>query len=231
MAGTPVLITTTTKINIDPDMETRTIYINVDTSEEQTRKIIEHALFLESNPEAKKVSEEISRKAKILKIWFRTLKKYDVLIPPDIAEEVKKEFLKLPPTIRARRDFKKLLFFIEAFTVLHQYVRERTVIDGKEYLIASKQDWLIVKQHILPYILKQSHGLTELHEKILLFIREKISVTAKELAQEMGISIDYARKLLNKLAESGIIEVDTSRRPYRYFILGEETEGGLWSYG
>ena len=230
--GTPVLITTTTSINVDPDMETRTMYINIDISEEQTRKIIDHVIDLESNPEAKKKLHEIKEKARLLRIWFRLLRKYDVIIPPDIANEVKQEFLKLPPSIRARRDIKKLLYFIEAFTVLHQHTREKKVIDGQEYLVADTHDWELVKEHVLPYIMKQTHGLTELHDKILSLIEKKKTITVKELAKELKISPDYARKLLNKLAESGFIEVNTVSRPYKYYIPRETEEEGenLWNY-
>lgn len=227
VTGTPVLITTTTSISIDPDMETRTIYVNIDTSEEQTKRIIEHVAEIESNVELRRKQLEVKEKAKILRYWFKTLKKYDVIVPSEIVEEVKKEFTKLPVTIRARRDFKKLLYFIEVFTILHQNNRERVDVDGREYLVASKDDWEIVKKHIFPYILKQTHGLTELHDKVLSILQKKRVITAKDLASELRVSPDYARKLLNNLAEKGIIGIDTKTRPYKYFIPSEE-EGFKW---
>ncbi len=220
--GTPVLITTTTSISIDPDMETRTIYVNIDTSEEQTKRIIEHVAEMESNVELRKKQLEVKEKAKILRYWFKTLRKYDVIVPPEIVEEVKKEFTKLPVTIRARRDFKKILYFIEAFTILHQHIRERVNIDGREYLVASKDDWEIVKKHILPHLLKQTRGLTELHDKILKILQRRREITVKDLAKELRVSSDYARKLLNNLAEKGLIGVNTSARPYKYFYLDED---------
>lgn len=227
VVGTPVLITTTTSISIDPDMETRTVYVNIDTSEEQTKKIMEYIAEIESSIRLRRRQLEVKEKARVLKYWFKTLKRYDVIIPPEIVEEVKKKFTERPVTIRVRRDFKKVLFFIEAFTILHQNNRERREIDGREYLIASWEDWLIVKKHILPYILKQTWGLTELHDKVLAILEKKRTITVRELAKEMKISSDYARKLLNNLVEKGIIDVDMKSRPYRYFIPSEE-EGFKW---
>jgi hypothetical protein len=50
VVGTPVLITTTTAVSIDEDMENRTFYVSIDTSDEQTRRIIEYEKKRASDP-------------------------------------------------------------------------------------------------------------------------------------------------------------------------------------
>ncbi len=211
--GTPVVITTTTRISIDEDMETRTLFINLDESPEQTKKVIEHIKRLETSIEEKEKKRELAKKAKVLKLFFRTLKKYDVIIPEELLDGIE-----IPLTVRARRDFKKIVNFIKAYAVLHQHTREKISVNGVEYIVASREDLELVEKYVLPSIRIQTQNLTEKHIKALAVVESLKTVTARELAEEMSISYRYAKKLLDDLAEKGLLIVDTKSKPYKYSL-------------
>jgi hypothetical protein len=146
VVGTPVLITTTTAVSIDEDMENRTFYVSIDTSDEQTRRIIEYEKKRASDPNFIALLKEKKEKAKLIKLFFKTLQKYPVYIPEELLDDLSGE---LPLTIRARRDFNKLISTIMAVAVLHQHDREKIEINGEKYIVATKEDVDFVKKWFL----------------------------------------------------------------------------------
>ncbi|RLE94994.1 MAG: hypothetical protein DRN04_01835, partial [Thermoprotei archaeon] len=140
-------------------------------------------------------------------------KKYDVIIPEELLDGIE-----IPLTVRARRDFKKIVNFIKAYAVLHQHTREKISVNGVEYIVASREDLELVEKYVLPSIRIQTQNLTEKHIKALAVVESLKTVTARELAEEMSISYRYAKKLLDDLAEKGLLIVDTKSKPYKYSL-------------
>ncbi|MCD6084817.1 MAG: hypothetical protein J7J20_04675 [Desulfurococcales archaeon] len=228
LAGVPVLITTTTAVQIDEDMENRTFYISPDTSEGQTRRVIEYEMMA-ATPEGKRKLKEAEEKARILRLWFRTLKKYDVIVPPELSAELASA---LPLTVRVRRDFRKLLAAVMAIAVLSQHKREKVVFDGKEYLIAEREDVEYVRRWFLPSISEQIEGLTENLKKVLECIsrlgKQYVTTTDVEMRKCVNVGPKQLRRYLESLVEKGFLTVDTKTRPYKYYL--SEEGGGLESF-
>ena len=229
--GTPIVITTTTRVELDPDMASRTVFINLDTSQDQTKRILEYHTELATNIEMIKKLKEIERKERALRIFFKTLKKYRVLLPEDV-KELLNEF---PLTIRARRDWPRVLAFIKAHAVLNQYRRSVIEVDGEEILLANEEDIEFVKKFILEDVKKQSLELLKIHEEVLKVVIELIRegrsfVTVRDVHEKLrSYSRDYVRKILESLVDRGFLIVDTKTKPYRYMLTIEENQG-LESY-
>ena len=228
LVGTPVFLTTTTAVTIDEDMENRTFYVTPDTSEQQTRRILEHLARLVSDPEYIKRGKEIEAKARLLRFFFRDLRPVKVIIPRDYV----KELMEALPTdsVRVRRDFKKLLAAVMAMAALHQHSREKVEIDGEEYVVAAREDLEYVKRWMLGDISLQARGFKEVDfkalecmEKLGLGMDSEKPATASDKALQActGSSARHLRRVLNHLVDLGILAKDEKGRPHKYLIIPE----------
>jgi len=216
LKGTPLIITTTTAVQLDQDIETRTFYIEPDPSEEQTKRIREFYITLESSLELKEKELEIKEKAKKIRLFFRLLKPYDVIIPREYLERLLGD---LPLVVRARRDDKKLIAAVKALAVLNQFKRKRVKDShGREFLVADIEDIEYVEKWLKGPLRKQMLEIREIHERILVACPLEGTFTAREIAEKVKVSYRHTKRVLDDLVEKGFLIVDTKTKPYKYAV-------------
>ncbi|RLF02013.1 MAG: hypothetical protein DRJ59_04710 [Thermoprotei archaeon] len=216
LKGTPCIITTTTAPELDPDIESRILYIEPDPSPQQTRQIMELYERLETSLELKEKEAEIKEKAKYVRLYFMLLKPYDVIIPPELFRKLVED---IPMVVRARRDVKKLIAAVKAMAVLRQFNRQRVKDSrGREYLVAEKEDVDYVLTWLKEALKRQMLELREQHVKVLETVPQTGTITAREVAEKLGIPYRTAKAYLDALVEKGLLCCDTKSRPYKYFV-------------
>lgn len=134
--GIPVFISTSTNFNIDPETLNRTFLMQVDESEEQTKRIISHIFesyrTLNIND---KWETEVRELEKLVEIYSGLCHQItDIIIPFG-----KKIMNRIPTSqITIRRDLQKILNLTCVIAFLHASNRTRIQdVDGKTFLIGS----------------------------------------------------------------------------------------------
>jgi uncharacterized protein YerC len=126
--GYPFFWTTTTKVALSQDITDRCIEICIDESEEQTRKIAEFIVKLDSDYELKEKIEGFENGCfKIFRnyLWDKTPDRCKVVIPFMVL--VGEELLKYELPVKFRRDIRKLIALIKAHAILNW--RDRVKVD------------------------------------------------------------------------------------------------------
>ncbi|MDA2918354.1 hypothetical protein MYX76_02465 [Desulfobacterota bacterium AH_259_B03_O07] len=165
-----VILETTTERTIHPENETRVFTLNIDDSDEQTKRVLK--------TEAKDAEGIIGDRATIDKkyrIWrcaYKMLNTHEVKVP--FADELARIF----PTdlIRARRDFPAVILLIKTRALVHQMQREK--IGNK--LIAQYEDLEGVKDLILEVLKPNLTKLTSNELKVLEIIKNNVDLDQKK---------------------------------------------------
>lgn len=126
--GYPFFWTTTTKVALSQDITDRCVEICVDESEEQTRRIAEFILKLDSDYEfGEKIEGFENGCFKIFRnyLWEKTPDRCRVVIP--FIELVGRELLKYELPVKFRRDIRKLVALVKAHAILRW--RDRVKVD------------------------------------------------------------------------------------------------------
>ncbi|MEE8209129.1 MAG: DUF3854 domain-containing protein, partial [bacterium] len=133
--GPAAFIETTTRPHLHPENETRTFDLFLDESEKQTEAIFDAQ-------DRRYLGQGTDADGRLV-IWRnaqRLLKVTPVTIPYVTA-------IRFPPKpLRVRRDRLRVLAMIEACTILHQFQRERKEVNECAYLVASLDDYAIVRE-------------------------------------------------------------------------------------
>lgn len=186
-------ISTTTKLSLHQEMETRVIDLYTDESERQTKEILK--------AEADEVdSEPAQTRRRLVQAALYQLQILDAGIP--FASLLSECF----PTgkVRARRDFPKLLSLIRASALLHQ--RQREVVGGK--VLASIEDYRVAKEIADVIIAQTLKDLSPQEEQILDIIRamQDEEVTVRKLYKNVtGITNQRLKNIVGQLREKGFI--------------------------
>lgn len=173
--GPTGLITTTTKVALHPENETRLLSIPIDDTPEQTRGVLRALAADEVAP------PELGRWV-ALQEWLGA-SDHRVQIPYAgvLAELVP------PVAVRLRRDFGAILNLIRAHTVLHQATRER---DSHGWIVATVADYTAVRELVADLV---SEGVEATVPPI---VRETVeTVLGAESAE--GISVGQLARRLN----------------------------------
>jgi hypothetical protein len=165
--GPTGLITTTTRIALHPENETRLLSIPITDTPEQTRDVM---LAL-----AKDVVEPPDMARWIALQEWLTVAEHRVTVPfaKTLAELVP------PIAVRLRRDFGALLNLIRAHALLHQAVRER---DEHGRIIAMVEDYAVVRGLIADLV---SEGV---EATVPAIVRETVHAVERT-GREQGVSI------------------------------------------
>ena len=201
--GVPVFLSTTTAASADDETLNRIVILSVDESKEQTRKILEQEAreYMDIEDKWKPAPEIVEVLASLL-IW-------PVLIP--YAELLAKAFP--ADTVKARRDFRKLLNLITACTFLHQH--QRPFIQDpsnklKTFILATTADLAMVMDLADKSLRQTLLNLLERHLRVLSTFRPKEDklerfLTAGQVAAECGLSVRRARDILRELHNKGFL--------------------------
>jgi len=149
-------VETTTKSQLHTENQTRLFDLYLDQSEKQTKKI----LFAKTKIIDK---EQVEKQNRIFQAMQTLLNPFDVYIPYD-------EYLAMNfpfNLVRIRRDFPRFLILIKTICLLHQYQRDTIIINGKEYLKATVQDYEIAYNIAKVILVQTLKELTPRQEAIL----------------------------------------------------------------
>lgn len=219
IVGKPItIITTAIGVPIE-EIKNRFLLIDLDESEDQTKKIMERQAQISITGKKEKYAE-------IIKESLSKLKRVEVLIPEWVSKIV--EYMPRKDVLRWRREFPRFLEIIKCSAALHQYQREK--IRGK--IIANEQDYEIARD-VIGKIAASSgiEGLTHreknAYEIIKKFYEEhKKGCTKSEIRAFNPIYSDRGwEKMINKLSEKKLLSLrletnpDTNRKVFYYYPI------------
>ena len=173
--GPTGLITTTTKIALHPENETRLLSIPITDTPAQTKDVMLALAHEAVQP------PDVTRWV-ALQEWL-TVAEHRVTIPFSIALAQ----LVPPIAVRLRRDFGALLNLVRSHALLHQAVRER---DDHGRIVATTEDYSVVRELIVDLV---SEGV---EATVSATVRETVRSVA-EAAREEGLSIAQLAGAIN----------------------------------
>lgn len=193
--GKPVMIVTSLNASIDEEGQRRWDSLRIDTSEKLTVAVKKKILFRASGKNNHDRDESIRHVVKYL------LTPYSVIIP--FAEELEKF---LPNNLIMRTQTKKLLDYIKASAVLHQWQREK---DEQGRLIATWFDYDYAR--FVFTVLKDVEGVTlnSAEEEFIEFLRtqSKPILVREAVEQFKKRSTAWVYSHLDSFVLKGLIEV------------------------
>lgn len=188
-------VSTTTRVTLSEEDETRILDMFLDESEKQTKLILE--------AQAKPVDDErVGRAKRVAQAALWQLECIPVEVPYSLL--LAKRF----PTkkLRARRDFPKLLALIRACCLLHQAQRGMNQ-NGK--LVATVQDYAIVRDLAKIVLSATLKGMTPQEEQVLDHILQSLKneeFTVRNLRDSHpAISYDRLKKIVTQLRDKGTL--------------------------
>jgi hypothetical protein len=178
------------------------IILNTDESHEQTEKILRAQAERAKVIPGTKAKDEF---AESFKKHLRELKRYPIVIP--YADRI------IPSTVRLqhRRDFGKMLQILKCVVHIHQHTRPKEVIDGKEVLIATVDDYEIA----FPLI-ELAFQATQDESQSLFFHFERLrqhldkdkaqEFTPREFRKATGLGATRTKQIIRDLLDVGAIQ-------------------------
>ncbi len=235
--GKPVYISTSTNFNFDPETINRTFLMEIDESEEQTKKIVSYQFkkysTLEIHDKWKIELEELTNLAKMYKGIAHQITQ--IIIPFGYKIENRIPFV----NITIRRDLQKILNLTCVIAFIHCANRIRIQDnEGKEFiqdqfgkteknytyvLVAEPSDFKealeIAGKTIKQTLNKLNDSSMQVYNKFRDVYEENKAegVTVKDMARALKKSDNRTRELLNQLWASGFITRDESGKTKLYF--------------
>lgn len=244
VTGIPVYISTSTNFNFDPETLNRTFLMEIDESEEQTKKIVNHQLTkystLEKLDKWKNELDELRHLAKMYKGIAHQITQ--ILIP--FANKIED---RIPINdITIRRDLQKILNLTCVIAFLHCANRIRIQDnDGKDFiedqfgktvkhytysLIAEPSDFkealVIAGKTIKQTLNKLNDSSMRVYNIFLKEFRDNDckGVTIKEMSKALKKSDNRTRELMNQLWNSGFLSRDNEGKTKLYFSTEKQFE-------
>jgi len=235
--GIPVFISTSTNHNIDPETQNRTFLMQIDESEEQTKKIASHIFkqysTLTINDIWQKEVEELEKLANVYKGLAHQIT--DIIIPFG-----NKLLERIPiANLEIRRHLQKVLNLTSMITFIHASNRIRIRDnEGKNFftdqwgntenrytytLVAEPTDLQealqIGGETIKQTLNKLNKSSMDIYKSFIELYHENENegITVKDMAQKTHLSQNRARELLSQLLNSGHLTREKSAREYHYF--------------
>jgi len=246
IVGIPVILTTATSSNIDPETENRFFIMGLDESEKQTDKIIDYDLDRVStiNPDQKWQNNIIQLEEIYKELKHAAHVVEDVKIP--FSHKIKNF---LPRILSIRRDLLKILGLTCVLAFIHYKNRDRLMNKEAEHLPTStygdteelhkaviiarpddlKQAIEIAGNTIIQTLNKATHKTMELNAVLKKLYTEKNTAIAKPEAYE-GVTVADLQKTtgwpettvrdhLRTLTENGFVLANYEEKPYRFHSL------------
>jgi hypothetical protein len=222
--GPTGFITTTTRISLHPENETRFISFSSNDSKEQTEKILSKIAQMKNEPRPGKAVN--FKRWHAFQTWLEH-KNYPVLIP--YAGELAKLVDTMDP--RIRRDFTKIIGLIRASALIHQKNRKRS----RKHILATLKDYATVYDLVDDSI---SAGVESSVPKI---IRETVnavikmcgpksdnnkSVSITDLAKELGVNKSTAQRRVATAMSKGYLKNHEDKKGIPARIEPDETMPG-----
>jgi len=205
----------------DEELLNRLFLISIDETESQTRKVLEYEAKEFMDPD---FQHKINPPQELIEAlnWFATSPFHEVLIP--FAGQLAKKFPS--KSVKARRDFKKLLFIIGAVAFLHQL--QRSIVYKEkvfQYVVALPVDFLMAwevaeegMKETLMNIQKRSLEVLELFKDPYVE-----GLTSRQVATKTRLSQNRGREILNNLVDFGYLVKDRTKKEHM-FVLKENID-------
>jgi hypothetical protein len=221
----PVAFMLTSTHDLDPEVETRLLPVNVDESEEQTRKVIDKIARLEGLNLAPPDSDR-----KRWQDFQRYLAAGERRVKIPFARMLGR-WLKGTKSVRLRRDFRQLLIAIKAHALLHRDARERE--DDGTIIANIEQDYAIVRDLMAVLMataaeLRTNPDIVAVVEAVGRLAREEgrdNGVTVRAVADDLDLDMQVARRRITAAASAGFLrnaETRTGRGYTGRFVVDEE---------
>lgn len=141
--GPMAFYTTTTSVQVNPENETRLLQVQADESEAMTRAVFDPQAWAAKHGSLDPSPEQVA----LWRNFQRVLSSKEEVVVP-FANRLRAGFP--TATIRARRDFGRMLELVKACAYLHQFHRQKREIVGGDgqpryEIVASVADYAIVK--------------------------------------------------------------------------------------
>ncbi len=187
------LMMTTTSTSIDPELENRLVVLGIDEGPAQTDAIMaaqRASASLAGLAQRAERQEVRSRQHNVQ----RLLEPFPVIIPAGPVD--------FPSSAtRHRRDHAKFLSMVAATTLLHQFQRQRHVLDvdgtSVTYLEATPGDVDVAVELCTRVLLRNTEGLAPQARRLLEAIREYAAIQTR--GGERGAPVDVTRRQLREL--------------------------------
>lgn len=195
--GKPVMLVTSASITPSSEMVRRFNILELDESEEQTKKIKQRQSQIARTGMEEEYSKELCD-------CFNYLKKCNVVIP--FADEVIGVF---PDNLIIRTALDRFFDYIRASCSLHQYQR---VANEEGYLIAVPQDYSIARNVLLKTTSNKYMTPLTRNQKMILDVLENkkdewFSIT--DLEKETPITRRELYRQMDRLVNAGLVKRDT----------------------
>lgn len=244
VTGIPVYISTSTNFNFDPETLNRTFLMEIDESEEQSGKIVNHQLkkysTLEKHDKWKNEKEELVNLVKMYKGIAHQVTQ--IIIP--FAQKIED---RIPINdITIRRDLQKILNLTCVIAFIHCANRIRIQDnDGKDFvqdqfgntekhytysLLAEPSDFKEALAIAGKTIKQTLNKLNDSSMQVLnAFLKEYKDnncqgVTVKDMSKALKKSDNRTRELLNQLWSSGFLSRDDKGKTKLYFSTEKQFE-------
>jgi hypothetical protein len=224
--GPTGLITTTTEITLHPENETRCLSLEIDDSEEQTKRILKDLAEQAATGRTYCGDEDIKNMAKpwiYFQKWVK-LAEHRVLIPfaPAISDLIP------PAATRIRRDFSKITDLIKAHAIIHQMNRKT---DSKGRIIASFKDYMRVRTLLNDTLsmsadVKVSDQVMEVVGAVADMLEtdsQHNSVSMSEIAQTLKVNKSTISRIIKVAVEKGyLVNAESRKGRSAQLSLGDE---------
>ncbi|MEX2192504.1 MAG: helix-turn-helix domain-containing protein [Nitrosarchaeum sp.] len=240
--GIPVFISTSTNYNIDPETINRTFLMQVDESEEQTKRIITHVLDKYSSINYNSEWENNLQKLyEISQIYKDVAKQFKGIYIP-FADKIRE----LIPSVNLtmRRDLPKILNLTCVIAFLNLTKRKIIPFDGGQYfyhnlqghkmssyyLIAEPNDFKqalqIGGETIQQTLNKINSSSMDIYKIFMTLYNDNPlgGVTTSDLKTITSLSQNRVGELLKQLYDMGFLRRDKEGKEYRYFPTEKKFE-------
>ncbi|RLI07841.1 hypothetical protein DRO42_07415, partial [Candidatus Bathyarchaeota archaeon] len=218
------VVSSTTRVRLDPQYERRNWVVGLDETPEQTRRIMKLKVKrrLEENEINLGLRDELScdRAKRLLKRLVEKIEpcRVVILFPESILEVLEHE------KIRVRGDYSKLMRLIEYYSILRQRTLPRLMVNGTPTVFATPEAALEILQVATEPLTLMTMEMDKRTRKLLEGFREMGLTSAgmvitpelrEEMATRLGYSSHTLRVYLNELVRKGYL-TDDSRKPKIY---------------
>ena len=201
--GIPVFACASTQLQLDEEFMTRTWRLECNDSAEQTKAIMEFQAEEDIHP-----GIHVADRQELIKDAIRLLKsRYNKVINP-YSLLLARKMTVTDEYVRLRRDFKKIKEFIKISAWLHQFQRPKIELDGTTYIIATLDDYNLVKKLLeesFELIIEGSEELRKLYKKCKEYEEDGRDITVSKMAVSMGWGTDKTYKNLKLLDAKGLL--------------------------
>jgi len=219
-------ITTSSDIDINPDLYRRVLKHTMNHSTQLTKRVIAKKIRDAAYPDSLKnilglqenlpFSEQDFQNALRLLDWNLEA----VAFTPTQLLQILDLAVKREQEVALRTHVEKIINFAKVLALLNQKKRLRAKVGSQEYIIVEPEDFLKAFSILQASITETVSRIEKRQEETLkLFEDSAASLTKHDVTSKLRVSTKTATRVLKTLAQAGYLKEDTSNKTYRYELL------------